>query len=149
MGRPDDPPLILRVSPRGIVPASSLDLEVLDGMRRGTELEAKVIRAPYSPALRRWWSLMSLLAKVSGRWESKRAASNAVLIELNCIEATALLGGGQHFEPMSLRDFNESQLERLYEKAVFLIEQDILPPGHDVEQLRRDYQKNRIGRAAD
>lgn len=149
MGRADEPALVLRVSTRGIVPATPLDLEVLDGMRKGTELEAKVLRAPPSKALRRWWELMSLLAKVSGRWESKRAASNAVLIELNCIEATALLGGGQHFEPMSLRDFNEGQLERLYEKAVFLIEQEILPPGHDVEQLRRDYQNNRIRRAAD
>lgn len=148
MGRPDDPPLILRVSPRGIVPASSLDLEVLDGMRRGTELEGRVIHTPPSPALRRWWALMSLLAKVSGRWESKRAASNAMLIELNCIEATALLGGGQHFEPMSLRDFNESQLERLYEKAVFLINDRILP-GHDIEEIGRDYKRNRIGRAAD
>lgn len=148
MGRPDDPPLILRVTPRGIVPASSLDLEVLDGMRRGTELEGRVIHTPPSPALRRWWALMSLLAKVSGKWESKRAASNAVLIELNCIEATALLGGGQHFEPMSLRDFNESQLERLYDKAVFLIEQEILP-GHDIEEIGRDYRRNRIGRAAD
>lgn len=148
MGRADDAPLILRVTPRGIIPASSLDLEVLDGMRRGTELEGRVIHTPPSPALRRWWALMSLLAKVSGRWESKRAASNAVLIELNCIEATALLGGGQHFEPMSLRDFNESQLERLYDKAVFLIEQEILP-GHDIEQIGRDYRNNRIGRAAD
>lgn len=148
MGRADDPPLILRVTPRGIVPASSLDLEVLDGMRRGTELEGRVIHTPPSPALRRWWALMSLLAKVSGRWESKRAASNAMLIEMNCIEATALLGGGQHFEPMSLRDFNESQLERLYEKAVFLIERDILP-GHDLEEIGRDYKRNRIGRAAD
>lgn len=143
MGRPDDPPLILRVSPRGIVPASSLDLEVLDGMRRGTELEGRVIHTPPSPALRRWWALMSLLAKVSGRWESKRAASNSMLLAMECVEATALLGGGQHFEPMSLRDFNEAQLERLIEKAQFLIETEILP-GYDLNEIARDMRRGKI-----
>lgn len=146
MGKTDDPPLILRVSPRGIVPASSLDAEILDGYRRGTELEARVLHTPPSPVLRKWWALMSLLAKVHDRWEDKRSASNAMLIEMGCVNSVALVRDGLHMEPMSLRDFSEGQLQTLYDKAVFLIERDILP-GHSMEQLRRDYERNRIGRA--
>ncbi len=129
----DAPALILRVTPRGIIPASSIDAETLSGLRFDSTLEARMLKAPPSKALRAWWELMGAVVKADPQWVSGRALSNAILLQCGLYEAELLIGGERR-EPMSLRSFSELELFRLFEIAKFVISSEIIP-GVDIESL--------------
>jgi hypothetical protein len=134
--REDSPPLILRVTPRGIVPASAIDAEVLAGLRIGSDLQAKVLKVQPSKALRAYWALLTAIVKADDQWVTARALSNAILIKFGLVETELLLNGGCRFDPMSLRDFTDDQLWLLIEKIKLLTVTEILP-GVDIEDLMR------------
>lgn len=134
--RDDSPPLILRVTPRGIVPAAAIDAELLAGLRFGTDLQAKVLRAAPSKALRAYWALLAAIVKVDDRWVNARALSNAILIRFGLVETELLLGNGTRFDPMSLKDFSDEQLGLLIEKIKLLTVTELLP-GIDIESLMK------------
>jgi len=125
--RDDSPPLILRVTARGIVPAAAIDAEVLAGIRFGSDLQAKQLRVAPSGPLRGWWGLCSAVVKADPQWISARALSNALLLKIGLYESELLIGGGERRDPMSLRDFTDPELSRLIEAAKLVIETDIMP----------------------
>ena len=132
--REDSPPLILQVTARGIVPASAIDAEVLAGLRFGSDLQAKVLRTAPSGPLRAWWGLMGAVVKAEPQWISARALSNALLLKIGLYESELLIGGGERRDPMSLRDFTDTELRRLILAAEHIIQTDIIP-GVDIQAL--------------
>lgn len=134
--RDDSPPLILRVVARGIVPATALDAEILAGMRVGSDLQARILRAEPSKALRAWWALCNALVKLDPqRFISGRAVSNWILLKHHLIEEEQLIGGHREV-PMSLTSFTEQELWRLVEAAKLVIAVELVP-GLDVEELMK------------
>ena len=136
----DTPVLILRATPRGIIPATALDMETLAGIRFGTEMEAKELKAPPSGPLRHWWALMSACVKADPELISREALSKHILLRLGMVdEEEELLIGGSRIRrvPMSLRAFRDDQLNRLILAAERLIQIEIIP-GVDIEALYRN-----------
>ena len=130
----DSPSLILRVSPRGILPFQAIDAETLSNLRDGTDLEARVIRAAPSKALRTWWFLLGETVKLDPeRLISARALSNQILLEKDLYREELIIGG-QRMTPMSLTDFTETELWRLVEIGKLIISTELMP-GLDVEVM--------------
>lgn len=130
----DSPSLILRVSPRGILPFQAIDAETLSNLRDGTDLEARVIRAAPSKALRAWWFLLGETVKLDPeRLISARALSNQILLEKDLYREELIIGG-QRKTPMSLTDFTETELWRLVEIGKLIISTELMP-GLDVEAM--------------
>lgn len=132
--RDDNPPLILRHTARGIIPANAIDAELLDSLRFGTDLQAKVLRIAPSGPLRGWWGLCSAVVKADPQWIAARNVSNALLLKIGLYESQLLIGGGERRDPMSLRDFTDPELSRLIEAAKLVIQAEIIP-GVDPDEL--------------
>lgn len=134
--RDDTPPLILRVTARGIVPAAAIDAETLAGIRIGSDLQARILRAEPSKALRAWWALLNAVVKLDPQqFISARALSNHILLKHGLVEEEQLIGGVRQ-TPMSLTTFTDEQLWRLVELAKLMISIDLVP-GLDCEELLR------------
>lgn len=132
----DAPPLILRTTARGIVPASAIDAETLAGIRIGSDLHARILRVEPSKPLRAWWALMNALVKMDPQqFISARALSNHILLKHGLVEEEQLIGGIRQV-PMSLTAFSDEELWRLVEAAKLVISVD-LAPGLDVEALMK------------
>jgi hypothetical protein len=130
----DSPSLILRVTPRGILPFQSIDAETLSNLRFDTNLEAREISAPPSKALRAYWFLLGETVKLDPeRLVSARALSNQILLEKELYREELIIGG-QRKTPMSLKDFTETELWRLVEIAKQIISIELMP-GLDVEAM--------------
>lgn len=137
--RDDSPPLILRVTARGVSPASAIDQEILAGMPLDTVLEVRVLRAAPSKALREWWFLLGETVKLDPQTLiSARALSNKILLDHHLYEEEAVIGGTIK-KPMSLTAFTEPELKRLVEAAKLVISANYIP-GLDVEAML-DYAK--------
>lgn len=130
----DTPSLILRVTPRGIVPFQSIDAETLSHLRYDTLIEAKVIRQAPSKALREYWFLLSETVKLDpSTLISARALSNKILLDHDLYEEELLIGGMRK-SPMSLKAFTEPELRRLVEAAKLIIS-TVYVPGLDCEAM--------------
>jgi hypothetical protein len=132
--RDDSPPLILRVTARGISPASAIDLEILAGLPIDSVLEVRVLREAPSKALRAWWFLLGETVKLDPQTLiSARALSNEILLKHHLVEEEAVIGGTIR-KPMSLTAFTEQELWRLVEAAKLVITA-VYVPGLDVEAM--------------
>lgn len=141
--REDTPPLILRVVPRGIVPAAAIDAETLAGISPGTDLQARVLRVEPSKALRAWWALMNALVKLDPqRFPSARAVSNHILLKHGLVDEEQLVGGVRHV-PMSLTSFSDQELWRLVEAAKLVISVELVA-GLDVEAMMKAAKRGEI-----
>lgn len=140
--RTDGPGLVLRVTPRGIIPHQAIDQETLAGLRIDTLLNASPLSVPPSVPLRAWWALMGDVLRHEPQWGTARALSNAILLKHNLVEEEALIGGGLRKEPMSLREFTDEELWRLIEMAKLIIETEIIP-GVDVRELQKESNRGR------
>lgn len=131
----DTPSLILRVTPRGIVPFQAIDAEILSGLSYGTSLEGRLMREAPSKALREWWFLLGETVKLDPeRLISARALSNKILLDHDLYQEELLIGGGIRKTPMSLRDFTEPQLKNLVELAKLIIS-TVYVPGLNCEAM--------------
>ena len=134
--RDDSAPLILRVTPRGIIPAAAIDAETLAGIRIGSDLQAKVLRAEPSAPLRAWWALMGCVVKTDPhRFISARALSSHILLKHGLVDEEQLISGIRQV-PMSLTAFTDQELWRLVEAAKLVIEVELVP-GLDVEAMMK------------
>lgn len=133
--RKDDPAIVLTVTRKGLVPAHPIDLEALAQLPFGTQLEVTKLTKPRSMALIGWWDLMNIVGKALE--EPPRALSNRMLLEMGMVERRVLIGGFSD-DPMSLRDFDETQLRRLTEAAKLLLTDEI---GGDPDELIRNHRK--------
>lgn len=132
--REDNPPLILRHTGRGIIPAGAIDAEILATIRPGSDLQAKVLKVAPSKALRAWWFLLGEVVKLDPqRFISARALSNKILLDHDLIEEELVIGGAIK-SPMSLTHFTEPELWRLVEAAKLVISA-VYIPGLDVEAM--------------
>lgn len=130
----DTPSLILRITPRGIIPFQAIDAETLSNLRYDTELEARVIKTAPSKALREWWFLLGETVKLDPeRLISARALSNKILLDHDLYEEELLIGGMRK-SPMSLKAFTEPELKRLVEAAKLIIS-TVYIPGLDCEAM--------------
>jgi hypothetical protein len=137
----DAPPLILRVTARGIIPAAAIDAEIIGGLTAGTDLSAKPIHMAPSKALRAWWFLLGETVKLDPeRLISARALSNHILLKHHLHREELLIGGGARLTPMSLTDFTESDLWRLVEVGKRIITVEIMP-GLDCDLMLDQAQK--------
>ncbi|KMO21393.1 hypothetical protein [Methylobacterium platani] len=135
--RKDDPAIVLTVTRRGLVPAHPIDLEALAQLPFGTQLEVTKLTKPRSPALIGWWELMNIVGKALEL--PPRALSNRMLLEMGMVERHVRIGGYSD-DPMSLRDFDETQLRRLTEAAKLLLADEIRG---DPDELIRNHRKLR------
>lgn len=133
--RKDDPAIVLTVTRRGLVPAHPIDLEALAQLPFGTQLEVTKLTKPRSPALIGWWELMNIVGKALEL--PPRALSNRMLLEMGMVERHVRIGGYSD-DPMSLRDFDETQLRRLTEAAKLLLADEIRG---DPDELIRNHRK--------
>lgn len=134
--RDDSPPLILRVTGRGIVPAAAIDAESLAGIRPGSDLQARLLRVEPSKPLRAYWALMNAVVKLDPQqFISARALSNHILLKHGLVEEEILIGGVRQV-PMSLTAFKDEELWRLVEAAKLVISVELVP-GLDVEELMK------------
>ena len=141
--REDSPPLILRVAPRGIVPASAIDAETLAGLTIGTDLQAKVLRVEPSKPLRAWWALMNAMVKLDPQqFISARALSNHILLKHGLVEEEQLIGGVRQV-PISLTAFSDAELWRLVDAAKLVIGVELVP-GLDVEEMMKAAKRGEI-----
>jgi hypothetical protein len=132
--REDTPPLILKATPRGLVPAAAIDAETLAGIRYGTDLQAKVLRVEPSKALRAWWALMNAVVKMDPQqFPSARALSNHILLKHGLVDEEQLVGGWRQV-PMSLTTFTDQELWRLVDAAKLVVEFELLP-GTNADEL--------------
>lgn len=128
--------IILRKTARGVVPASSYDAELLDGLPLDADLEAKRLRVGRSKAQAAWWLLCSRVANCLDEQHTSRSVSNGILIDLNMIEEELLFGGGKRHTPMSITDFTDDQLWSLVEAAKAHVVTTLIP-GVDIEALMK------------
>lgn len=134
--REDSPPLILRVTSRGVVPAAAIDAETLAGLRPGSDLQAKLLRVEPSAPLRAWWALMGCVVKTDPhRFISARALSNHILLKHDLVDEELLIGGVRQV-PMSLTTFTDVELWRLVEAAKLVITVELIP-GVDVDAMMK------------
>ncbi len=141
--REDSPPLIVRATPRGLVPAAAIDAETLAGIRYGTDLQAKVLRVEPSAPLRAWWALMGCVVKTDPhRFISARALSNHILLKHGLVDEEMLIGGTRHV-PMSLTAFTDQELWRLVEAAKLVISVELVP-GLDIEAMMKAAKRGEI-----
>lgn len=132
--RSDEPKIILRVSPRGIFPATGLDAELVGRLARGADLEARPLRQARNKALDAWWLLCSRTADCLDDTATSRSVSNNLLLGMGMVDQESLFGGGVRRVPMSLTDFSEDQLWRLVEAGKLAVQTTVLP-GIEIDAL--------------
>lgn len=131
-----EPAIILRITPRGVVPATGFDAELIGRLRVGSDLQARPLKVEQSAPLKAWWLLCSRTADCLSDQSTARSVSNNVLLALGMVEEEALFGGGTRKTPMSLTDFTDEQLYRLVEAAKLHVHQVVIP-NVDIELLMK------------
>lgn len=132
--RSDETAIIMRVTARGLVPATGGDAEDLSRLRIGSDVEVRPLKATRSKALDAWWLLCGRTAEALADQNTKRSVSNNMLLAMNMVEQEALFGGGTRRVPMSLTDFDDEQLWRLVEAGKLHVT-TVLIPGVDIDAL--------------
>lgn len=136
------PKPMIRLTRNGFEPCSPYDYELLSELQPGTVVEIKVVEKPQSAAMKAWWLLCSRTAKALDSTHTSRSISNEMLINMSCVSLKKTHGGGEIHEPMSLTEFSESQLWRLFEAAKLYVYLEIIP-GVDIDELLRTDDRSR------
>ena len=143
--RADKQSVFLRVTQRGLVPASGADAEVLGRYANGVIVEAILHEPKSEPQARLLWRILSIVADNSD-YASAEALMTALKVKLQHVDSITLIGGGMLLNPRSLKDFDREGLSRFFDQAMAVIADEVIP-GLDVDRLVKDG-KVILGRSA-
>jgi hypothetical protein len=132
----DKQSLFLRVTPRGLVPVSSYDAEVIGRYPFGAVVEAILHEPKSEKQARLLWRICGIVAD-----NTDYPDSEAVMIDLKLkaghYRSISLHGGGFHAQPKSLTAFDKTGLNEFFEECMRIISRDMIP-GLDTDRLKED-----------
>jgi hypothetical protein len=132
--------VMLRVTPRGLLPASGWDAELLARYRTGTVVEAE-LHQPQSEKLHRTLRrIVSIVADNTDKYPNGEALMDALKIKFGHFSSISLIGGGINFHPRSLAEMDGPTLARFFDHCMDVIETEVIP-GFDARGLIRESHK--------
>lgn len=132
----DKQSLFLRVTPRGLVPVSSYDAEVIGRYPHGAVVEAILHEPKSEPQARLLWRILGIVADNSDH-PNAEALMTALKLKIGHFESISLLGGGYHLQPKSLKDFDKAGLSTFFDECMRVISEEVIP-GIEIDRLIKD-----------
>jgi hypothetical protein len=131
-------PLMFRVTPRGLVPFSDLDWELLNEYKMGSIVHANLVQKKNVGRLRLYWAVLREV-QPNTDYPDTKTLSNMLLLATKRVKGWSTLDGREVLIAQDISSMDEQDFADYFEEAMAVIYSEW---GIDVEQL-----KNRWGNA--